>query len=189
MKLAEIMLDRGMTDSELAKAIGVQQSTVFQWKAGGFSPKAKSLFKLCDVLNCSTNELLGFNSVDVSLPDYQGQRLYDAVTQEGHFDSQLIHIFATRIRKFAGKATSLETWMRHIAEALYEIELAKSDPASLSNAPRGLVAVPDQETADITQRNFAPTFVVEASDVKPLSLRKIDRKRRKKALRFKSGKN
>ena len=188
MKLAEIMLDRGMTDSELAKAMSVQQSTIFQWKAGGFSPKANSLFKLCEVLNCSTNELLGFNSVSVALPDYQGQRLYKAVTQEGNFDSHLIHIFATRIRRLAGKATSLEVWMRHIAEALYEIELAQNDPTSLSHPAMAMLDAPAVETMEFTQGNFAPTSVVEMPSLKHPSARKIDRKRRKKALSFKQEK-
>lgn len=171
MKLAELMNKRGLTDSELAKIMDCQPSTIFQWKAGGYSPKAENMLKLCQTLNCSADELLGFNSVAVELPNYQGQRLYRAVTQEGAFDSQLIHLFATRLRQFTGKTTSLEIWMRNIAEALYEIELAESDPASLSHPGMKLVDAP-----------VLPLPVKHEELKQPP--RKIAHKRRKKLMGF-----
>lgn len=172
MKLAELMRDKGISDAELAKQMGCMQSTVFQWKGGGFSPKANKVVKLCTLLQCSADELLGIATYSTPLRTYQGQRLYNAITDKGAFDSNSIHQLASQFRQFAGKTTSLETWLRKIAEALYDIELVSQESESLSS--------PSWETQErLAESVSVPTPVNPLDREKPV--RRLDQKRRKKA--------
>lgn len=47
------------TQGELAKQLGVSQSTVAMWESGQSKPRADMLIKLSRILNCTTDELLG----------------------------------------------------------------------------------------------------------------------------------
>lgn len=180
LRLESIMMDRGITDSELAKTLGVQQSTVFQWKAGGFAPKSSNLARLCEVLKCTPSELLGFNSIAVPLADHQGKRLYQAVTATGSFDSQCLHLFATRIRKLTGKVTEFEIWLRHIAEVLYEIELAANESDSLSRQ----TSTAEPEIYERLKAVLVPQSACTCCQSDRIgNVRKIDRKKRKKRFR------
>lgn len=49
---------RGMTQRDLAIAIGVDQSAVSLWEVGKTQPRAKLLPKLAKILDCSVDELL-----------------------------------------------------------------------------------------------------------------------------------
>lgn len=49
----------GITQVELAKAVGVTQGAVAQWESGITSPNIKLLPKLASILDCTTDELLG----------------------------------------------------------------------------------------------------------------------------------
>ena len=48
---------RGLTQVELAEAIGVSQVTVSDWERRGIMPKADKLPKIAEVLGCSIDEL------------------------------------------------------------------------------------------------------------------------------------
>ena len=48
----------GMTQQELAKEIGVDQSAVCLWETGKTQPRAKMLPRIAKILNCSVDELL-----------------------------------------------------------------------------------------------------------------------------------
>lgn len=49
----------GFTQIDLAKAVGVTQGAVAQWEAHITSPNIRLLPKLAEILNCTTDELLG----------------------------------------------------------------------------------------------------------------------------------
>lgn len=53
----------GITQVELAKAVGVTQGAVAQWESGITSPNIKLLPKLASILECTTDELLGVEKV------------------------------------------------------------------------------------------------------------------------------
>lgn len=59
MKIREIRVSKGISQRTLAKRIGVTQGAVFQWENGLTWPSVPTLLKLADVLQCSTDELLG----------------------------------------------------------------------------------------------------------------------------------
>lgn len=126
-KLAELMREKNLTDSDVAKALGCQQSTIFQWKAGGFSPKANRLIPLCKLLDCTPNDLLGFGLKKSTNINYaKREELMQAVTKNGQYDSSAIHTIASKVQRMAGgKITGFELWLRSIAEVIYRIELTQ----------------------------------------------------------------
>ena len=51
--------ERGLTQAELAKRVGVTQGNLSAWETDRWKPDVASLKKLCEVLNCSADYLLG----------------------------------------------------------------------------------------------------------------------------------
>ena len=51
--------DCGITQNELAVMMGVKHNTISQWESGVRQPKVKDLPKLAEILDCTTDELLG----------------------------------------------------------------------------------------------------------------------------------
>lgn len=51
----------GMTQAELAKALGVDQSAVSLWESGNSFPRSSRLMQIKDVLNCTLDELMKEN--------------------------------------------------------------------------------------------------------------------------------
>lgn len=61
MKLTNIRYHRmkaGMTQQELAKALGVTQATITQWESGKTTPCVKRLKRIAFVLGCRVEELI-----------------------------------------------------------------------------------------------------------------------------------
>lgn len=48
----------GYTQTELAKMMGLRQSTIAMWETGRTKPKVDNLIKLCKILNCSIEKIL-----------------------------------------------------------------------------------------------------------------------------------
>lgn len=46
------------TQTEIAERLDVDKSTVSKWETGGSLPRAATLIKLAEVLNCTVDELL-----------------------------------------------------------------------------------------------------------------------------------
>lgn len=130
MHLAQLMKEKGMTDAQLAKELGCVQSTVFHWKLGTYLPRADYVKKICEILQCSADDLLG---VELEKPDRLSRAmatdLLKAITKNGTYNAQLIHQMATAWRRMrGGKVTEFELWLRNIAETLYAIELVQKQP-------------------------------------------------------------
>ena len=50
--------ERGLTLTEMAQAVGVQQSTATLWEQGKAFPRKSTLDKLCEFFNCKVDDLL-----------------------------------------------------------------------------------------------------------------------------------
>ena len=50
---------KGLTQTELAKIVGVTQGNLSAWETDRWKPDMDSLKKLCEALNCSADYLLG----------------------------------------------------------------------------------------------------------------------------------
>ncbi len=56
--LSELRKEQGMTQQQLADAIGVSSKTVSKWECGKGMPEMSSVLPLCEFLHISVNELL-----------------------------------------------------------------------------------------------------------------------------------
>lgn len=128
MLLQELMDKRGLTDAKLAEKLkkhlpSCAVSTVYQWRIGTYQPRVEYLRPLCQILQCSADDLLGIESGGRKLPPAQARELLEAVTGNGRYNSRILHQMATNIRKGRGHKTEFEVWLRDMAETLYKIEL------------------------------------------------------------------
>lgn len=57
--LTDARLRSGYTQTEAARRIGVDQSTVSYWESGKKTPQAFKLAKLADLYGCTIDELFG----------------------------------------------------------------------------------------------------------------------------------
>ncbi len=58
MNLRKMRTRIGITQTELARRLGVRQNTITQWERGSRQPRAEMLPKLADTLGCTLDELL-----------------------------------------------------------------------------------------------------------------------------------
>ncbi len=59
MVIAERRNELNLTQFDVAKLLGVDRSTVAKWETSQSLPRAELLPKLAEILNCTTDELLG----------------------------------------------------------------------------------------------------------------------------------
>ena len=59
-EIAKIRKEKGITQAELAKAVGVNQQTVCEWERNRNNPNLETFCKIVEYLECSPNDLLGF---------------------------------------------------------------------------------------------------------------------------------
>ena len=123
--LKEKLKEQKISEAELARCLGVKQSTVFSWKQGKFQPRVQYIRTMCKILDCSADELLGVEHIPfkrVNRALYQG--LYKAITKNREYDAGTIHQMATVIgRVTGGRLSGFEIWLRSLAEAVYNVEI------------------------------------------------------------------
>lgn len=87
--LFELMLQRNITQKQLADGIGVSTGNISDWKSGRSSPNIEVLPKIADYLNCSVDYLLGrtdnpqaheSGSIELSEDKQRLLKLYDLLT-------------------------------------------------------------------------------------------------------------
>ena len=59
MNLKIARIKAGMTQAEVAQAVGVNQASVSLWESGVTLPRAATLVALADLYCCTIDELLG----------------------------------------------------------------------------------------------------------------------------------
>lgn len=58
MELGRLRREAGLTQMQLAQALGVKQPSVSLWEKKGTMPRADKLPKLAKLLNCSIDKLM-----------------------------------------------------------------------------------------------------------------------------------
>ena len=58
-RLKELRKKRGYTQSELAEYMNMRQGSYTKWETGMTEPRIENLIKLADILNTTTDFLLG----------------------------------------------------------------------------------------------------------------------------------
>lgn len=56
--------DSKMSQAELAKAVGVKNSTVSAWERGANAPDIETLFKVCKIFQIKVSDMFGCDTVD-----------------------------------------------------------------------------------------------------------------------------
>ena len=132
LKLTELLKEKNLTEAELARQLGCVQSTIFHWKVGTYLPHAKYLVSMCQILDCSADDLLGIEREKPRQLDRQrATELLKAVTRKGQYDATVFHQMATKIRQSrANKVTEFEKWLRDLAEVVYKIEISAKTKTS-----------------------------------------------------------
>lgn len=62
--LRELRRQRGLSQTELAKAVDVALLTVFRWEKGERQPRINEIQRLCEIFECTQSELLNGQSPD-----------------------------------------------------------------------------------------------------------------------------
>lgn len=57
-RVLKIMEEKGITQKELAKATGIGQSTISDWKTKKTNPSSNKIMKICKALEVSPEDLL-----------------------------------------------------------------------------------------------------------------------------------
>lgn len=68
LRIKELREEKGYSQAQLAKKLGIRQSTVGMWENGTNNPKKSMLETLATMFNCSTDYLLGRTSVRNYMP-------------------------------------------------------------------------------------------------------------------------
>jgi len=63
-RLLEVLGERGMTQSELARRMGLPPASVGDWTTGRHGMTADSLRRVCEALGVSADWMLGLKEVD-----------------------------------------------------------------------------------------------------------------------------
>lgn len=66
MRLKEIRKSSGLTQSDLAVAVGVQQNTISQWENGERLVRSDKLPKLAQILGCTIDALFADSTEEVT---------------------------------------------------------------------------------------------------------------------------
>lgn len=57
--IQDMRVRSGITQEQLAGQLGIDRSTVAKWETGQSKPRTDALIKLCEILSCTADELLG----------------------------------------------------------------------------------------------------------------------------------
>ena len=69
-RLKQIRIEKNLSQTEVAKAINVDVSSISYWESGRYEPKATYIYKLSQFFEVSSDYLLG-------LEDEAGRKTYD----------------------------------------------------------------------------------------------------------------
>ena len=71
---------RGMTQEQLAKALGLKREPVAFWESGKREPKAEQIFQAAQVLNVTADYLLGLSTVPENDPERKSAEEYTGLS-------------------------------------------------------------------------------------------------------------
>ena len=65
LKLKEYRTNVKMSQRDMAALLNITQAAYWKWENGKSLPDAIQILKLCEIFNCSPNDLFGFRGVHI----------------------------------------------------------------------------------------------------------------------------
>jgi len=63
VRLIELREEKGLSQAQVAEAVGVRQQTISQYEKGITEPEIQMIKKLCDFFDVTAGYLLGFEDI------------------------------------------------------------------------------------------------------------------------------
>ena len=63
LRLKEFRIKADMSQREIAVALNISQPYYWSWEQGQSMPDAKQILQLCEIFNCTPNDLFGIKGV------------------------------------------------------------------------------------------------------------------------------
>lgn len=60
MKLQELIEKKHWTRETAARRLGIAERTLYYWLEGKYNPDLVQLKKICEILECSSSDILGY---------------------------------------------------------------------------------------------------------------------------------
>lgn len=99
MKIIEIifekMNEKGIKQQELADKLGIRKSVVSSWKKRNTNPPLEYIVQICELLEISPNELLGYSNNTI-------EEIYKKLTEE---DREIVDNIFSRYSKQEQKSS------------------------------------------------------------------------------------
>lgn len=93
MKLKALRQERGITQKQLAEAIGLVTASISSYETSGNYPSTEVIIKLCRYFNVSADYMLGLNDTRefnmTDLTDEQYEAVIAVITQFRHLNSMI----------------------------------------------------------------------------------------------------
>ena len=86
--LASLRKERGLTQDELGKKVGVTNKTISRWETGTYLPPAESLEALSKVYGVTINEILSGQRLEASQYQQKAEENIAAVMKQGGFSKR-----------------------------------------------------------------------------------------------------
>ncbi|OHY29209.1 transcriptional regulator [Streptococcus parauberis] len=67
-RLKKLRKEKGLTQKELGERLGVKQNTFTNWENGKREPNLSTILKLAEILETTTDDLLGYTILSVNQP-------------------------------------------------------------------------------------------------------------------------
>lgn len=80
-RIKKARLEKGMTQEELAEALGLARTTVARYELGEIEPKLQNLITLSIVLGVSTDYLLGVSHSKMYMPAELSNEVWDSLNR------------------------------------------------------------------------------------------------------------
>lgn len=114
--LAELRKEQGMTQQQLADAVGVSNKTISKWECGNGMPEISSIIPLCETLHINVNELLSGERLPEDGYSKKAEENMMSLIHETEIckkksNNSLVVIFVTVIAVFLGVWFSVVTSM------------------------------------------------------------------------------
>ncbi len=135
-KLFEIRKRRKMSQESLAEKIGVSRQAIQKWEAGSSHPDSENLLALAQVLQVSTDTLLGNDTRSIEelrlgrelIPDYNDMHKWDTYQSQLRFEYRQSYDEGKDVAKFQGLFTEVERIApgpakEHLADVLFGLIL------------------------------------------------------------------